>query len=38
VLAREPILRTPSDFETGFKSLAIEVELESVTVFLVTSP
>jgi len=36
VLAREPILRTAfHDFETGFKSLAIEVELESVTVFLV---
>lgn len=36
VLAREPILRTAfHDFETGFKSLAIEVELESVTLFLV---
>ena len=36
VLAREPILRTSfHDFETGFKSLAIEVELESVTLFLV---
>ncbi len=36
VLAREPILRTAfHDFESGFKSLAIEVELESVTLFLV---
>lgn len=36
VLAREPILRTSfHDFESGFKSLAIEVELESVTLFLV---
>lgn len=36
VLAREPILRTAfHDFETGFKSLAMEVELESVTLFLV---
>ena len=36
VLAREPIIRTAfHDFETGFKSLAIEVELESVTLFLV---
>ncbi len=36
VLAREPIVRTAfHDFETGFKSLAIEVELESVTLFLV---
>ena len=36
VLAREPILRTTfHDFEAGFKSLAIEVELESVTLFLV---
>jgi endonuclease/exonuclease/phosphatase family metal-dependent hydrolase len=36
VLTREPILRVAfHDFETGFKSLAIEVELESVTLFLV---
>ncbi|HOE60300.1 MAG TPA: endonuclease/exonuclease/phosphatase family protein [Kiritimatiellia bacterium] len=36
VLVREPILRTRfHDFETGFKSLAIEVELENVTFFLV---
>jgi endonuclease/exonuclease/phosphatase family metal-dependent hydrolase len=36
VLAREPILRTTfHDFAAGFKSLAIEVELESVTLFLV---
>ncbi len=36
VLAREPILRTAfHDFESGFKSLAIEVELASVTLFLV---
>ena len=36
VLAREPIMRTAfHDFEAGFKSLAIEVELESVTLFLV---
>lgn len=36
VLVREPILHTRfHDFETGFKSLAIEVELENVTFFLV---
>ena len=36
VLARQPILRTAfHDFATGFKSLAIEVEFESLTLFLV---
>ncbi len=36
VLAREPILRTAfHDFASGFKSLAIEVEFERVTFFLV---
>lgn len=36
VLARQPIVRTAfHDFETGFKSLAIEVEFESLTLFLV---
>ncbi len=36
VLSRESILRTAfHDFESGFKSLAIEVELEGVTLFLV---
>lgn len=36
VLARQPILNTRfHDFATGFKSLAIEVELENVTIFLV---
>lgn len=36
VLAREPILRTTfHDFESGFKSLAIEVEFGNLTLFLV---
>lgn len=36
VLAREPILRTAfHDFASGFKSLAIEVEFENLTLFLV---
>ena len=36
VLARDPILNTSfHDFANGFKSLAIEVELPSVTIFLV---
>lgn len=36
ILTRPPILRTQFyDFESGFKSLAIEVELEHLTIFLV---
>lgn len=36
ILARQPILKTTfHDFPTGFKSLAIEVELPELTIFLV---